>query len=97
VHKTYFVYILTNKSRTLYIGVTNNLCTRVAQHQEKLVPGFTKKYQLNRLVYFEQFNDIVVAIEREKQLKRWSRPKKISLVESVNPGWKDLGSQIAPY
>lgn len=74
----------------LYIGVTNNLERRVYEHKSKLREGFTKKYNLNQLVYFEETDDIGRALEREKQLKRWRREKKISLIRSINPGWKDL-------
>jgi putative endonuclease len=95
--KSYFIYILTNKSRTFYTGVTSDLHHRVTQHREKIVSGFTKKYQLTKLVYFEEFSDVNGAIAREKQLKRWARIKKISLIESVNPGWKDLGDQLYRY
>jgi putative endonuclease len=88
--KHYFVYILTNRSRTLYTGVTNHLERRVWQHKQGAVPGFTSKYRIDRLVYFESFRDIRVAIRREKQIKGWRREKKIALITSQNPGWKDL-------
>ena len=88
--KDYYVYILTNKSKTLYIGVTNNLERRVFEHKHKLKDGFTKKYNLTKLVYFERFNDINDAIKREKQLKNWHRQWKINLIESKNKEWKDL-------
>jgi putative endonuclease len=90
---TYYVYILASASRTLYIGVTNNLERRVYQHRTKLHEGFTAHYNLNRLVYFEVFNDVLVAIGREKQIKGWTRAKKIALIESVNRDWKDLTDQ----
>ena len=86
----YYVYIMTNKSRTLYTGVTNDLERRVYEHKQKLVPGFTAKYNITRLVYFEVTQDIQAAIAREKQIKGWLRSKKIALIESVNPEWKDL-------
>lgn len=86
----YYVYIMTNKSRTLYTGVTNNLERRVYEHKYKLIKGFTSKYNITLLVYFEVCNDIREAIAREKQIKGWLRSKKIALIESVNPGWKDL-------
>lgn len=89
----YFVYILTNQSRTLYIGVTNNLELRLLQHKSGEVPGFTKKYKINRLVYFEVFQEINDALNREKQLKGLLRVKKMALIESTNPYWKDLGSE----
>ncbi len=87
----YFVYILTNKSnKVLYIGVTNNLERRMYEHKTKLIDGFTKKYNLTKLVYFEETSDIGIAIEREKQLKNWHRDWKISLITDSNPDWKDL-------
>ncbi|MBQ7353799.1 MAG: GIY-YIG nuclease family protein [Clostridia bacterium] len=87
----YFVYILTNWSNdVIYIGVTNDLERRVYEHKNKLIDGFTKKYNVNKLVYFESTTDIKSAISREKQLKRWSRAKKNNLVESSNPNWLEL-------
>ncbi len=86
----YFIYIMTNKSGTLYTGVTNNLERRIYEHQHHLVKGFTNKYKIEKLVYFEETNDINAAISREKQIKGWLRKKKIALIESMNPGWKDL-------
>ena len=88
--KEYYVYIMTNKSRTLYTGVTNNLMRRVHEHKNKLVPGFTSKYNIQFLVYYEAGNDINAAIAREKQIKGWLRSKKIALIDSMNPQWKDL-------
>ncbi|MBI2363571.1 MAG: GIY-YIG nuclease family protein [Deltaproteobacteria bacterium] len=88
----YYVYIMTNKSRTLYTGVTNNLERRVYEHKQKLIPGFTSKYNTSRLVYFEATEDIRAAIEREKQIKGWLRSKKVALIESVNPTWADLSA-----
>lgn len=88
--KQYFVYILTNESKTLYIGVTNNIERRLYEHRHKLADGFTKKYQINKLVYFESFSDIAQAITREKTLKGWLRKKKVALINSVNPQWNDL-------
>jgi putative endonuclease len=88
--KTYYVYIMTNKSRTLYTGVTNNLERRVYEHKNKLVAGFTSKYNITLLVYYEETNDVQVALEREKQIKGWLRSKKIALIDSMNPEWKDL-------
>jgi putative endonuclease len=88
--KQYYVYIMTNRSKTLYTGVTNDLMRRVYEHKNKMVEGFTKKYNITRLVYFEETNDIQSAITREKQVKGWLRSKKIALIESVNPKWKDL-------
>ena len=89
----YYVYIMTNKSRTLYIGVTNNLVRRIGDHKEKRVDGFTQKYNITRLVYFEATSDARSAIAREKQIKGWRRSKKITLIESVNPDWKDLSEE----
>ena len=86
----YYVYIMSNVSRTLYIGVTNNLERRVYEHKQKLTEGFVKKYNVTMLVYYEETNAVDAAIEREKQLKGWNRKKKIDLIESVNPEWKDL-------
>ena len=81
---------MTNKSRTLYTGVTNDLERRVYEHKKKLVPGFTAKYNIDRLVYYEATEDVNAAISREKQIKGWLRAKKIALIESVNPVWRDL-------
>lgn len=81
---------MTNHSKTLYTGVTNDLKRRVYEHKSKLIPGFTSKYNINKLVYFEETPDINSAITREKQIKGWLRRKKIDLIESVNPEWKDL-------
>jgi putative endonuclease len=88
--KQYYVYIMTNRSKTLYTGVTNDLMRRVYEHKNKMVEGFTKKYKITKLVYFEETNDVQSAIAREKQIKGWLRSKKIALIESVNPEWKDL-------
>jgi putative endonuclease len=86
----YYVYILSNASRTLYIGVTNDLIRRVAEHKKGEIKGFTSKYNIKYLVYFEEGDDINAAIFREKQLKAWRRSKKITLIESINPDWRDL-------
>ena len=91
--KEYYVYIMTNKSRTLYTGVTNNLMRRVYEHKNKLVPGFTSKYNIQFLVYYEAGNDINAAVAREKQIKGWLRSKKIALIDSMNPQWKDLSEE----
>lgn len=88
--KTYYVYIMASKSRVLYTGVTNNLERRVYEHKNKLIEGFTSKYNVDRLVHYEETNDVNVAIAREKQIKGWLRSKKIALIESANPQWKDL-------
>ena len=88
--RNYYVYILTNRSKTLYVGVTNNLERRMYEHKAKAVPGFTSKYNITRLVHYEQTSDVTSAIEREKQIKGWLRVKKEALIESSNPLWKDL-------
>lgn len=88
--KQYYVYILTNNSGTLYIGVTNDLKRRVWEYKHKIEKGFTERYNIGRLVYYEQTDDARSAIEREKQLKNWRREKKISLINSRNPNWNDL-------
>jgi putative endonuclease len=87
----YFVYIVTNKAnKVLYIGVTNNLERRMYEHRNKMIDGFTKRYNLTKLVYFEETSDVRSAIEREKQLKNWHRDWKIKLIDNFNPEWKDL-------
>jgi putative endonuclease len=86
----YYVYIMTNRSQTLYTGVTNDLQHRVYEHKQKLVDGFTKKYNFTKLVYYESTDDVRSAIGREKQIKGWLRAKKIALIESMNPQWGDL-------
>ncbi len=92
---SYYVYILASKPHgTLYVGVTNDLIRRVWEHREKLVKGFTKQYDIARLVYFEQTDSIESAITREKQLKNWHRPWKINLIEQQNPEWRDLYAEI---
>ena len=91
-----FVYILAGKSGVLYVGVTANLYVRVVQHRQKLIDGFTKKYNISRLVHYEQFGDIRNAIAREKQLKGWLRRRKIALIESTNPTWRDLFDDFSP-
>jgi putative endonuclease len=88
--KSYYVYIMTNKSKTLYTGVTNDLIRRVYEHKHKLIPGFTQKYNITKLVYYEETSDVYSAIAREKQIKGWLREKKINLIESMNPNWVDL-------
>jgi putative endonuclease len=86
----YYVYLMTNQSKTLYTGVTNDLLRRVYEHKLKSVPGFTEKYNITKLVYYETTTDIYSAIAREKQIKGWLRAKKINLIESSNPEWLDL-------
>jgi len=88
----YYVYIMTNRSGTLYTGVTNDLKRRVYQHKHKLIPGFTSKYAIDRLVYFETTPDVRAAIAREKQIKNRRREKKVTLVEAKNRNWKDLSA-----
>ena len=88
--KRYFVYIMASLSGTLYTGVTENLERRVIEHKRKLIPGFTSKYNVTRLVFYEETGDIEEAINREKQIKGWLRSKKIELIESSNPKWRDL-------
>ena len=88
-----FVYIMTNRSRTLYIGVTSDLERRVHQHKQKEIPGFTKRYNMTRLAYYEEIPSIGDAIAREKQLKGWLRSRKIALIESMNPQWRDLSEE----
>ena len=93
--KQYFVYILTNTRNTvLYTGVTNDLQRRVYEHREKMVSGFTKKYNVYKLVYYEETESVEAAIQREKQIKGGSRQKKIDLIEGMNPNWRDLYSEI---
>ena len=93
--KKYYVYIMTNKGkRVLYTGVTSNLGKRTHEHKEKLVSGFTKRYNLTKLVYYEIFDDIGSAISREKQVKAGSRQKKVDLVSSMNKDWRDLGDEL---
>jgi putative endonuclease len=86
----YYVYIVTNRSHTLYTGVTNDLPRRVYEHKQKLVEGFTQKYNISQLVYYETTSEVRSAIAREKQIKGWLRSKKIALIESMNPKWEDL-------
>ena len=87
--KKYYVYILASASGVLYTGITNNLQLRALQHQQKRIPGFTRTYNVTRLVYFEIFDDVRLAIGREKQIKRWRRDKKVKLIELQNPKWLD--------
>ncbi len=91
----YYLYIMTNKKNgTLYTGVTNDLIKRVYKHKEGLIEGFTKRYNLKKLVYYEVFNDIREAIKREKAIKKWRREWKIKLIEKMNPDWMDLYDNI---
>ncbi len=95
MEKRFYVYIMANKRNgTLYVGITSNLLKRVWEHKNKLVKGFTKKYNVESLVFYEQFLDVEHAIKREKRLKKYSRQWKINLIEGLNPGWKDLYEDI---
>jgi putative endonuclease len=95
MEKHYYVYILTNKNNSvLYTGITSNLPQRIHQHKEKMVEGFTKRYNLNKLVYYEVFGDPYSAISREKQIKAGSRRKKITLIEGMNNNWRDLSEEL---
>jgi putative endonuclease len=91
--KQYYVYMMASRSRRLYVGVTNDLARRVFEHKSKIVEGFTKKYNITNPVYYEVVDDIQAAIMREKQIKGWLRRKKIALIETTNPEWKDLIDQ----
>ena len=90
--KTYYTYIMTNKSGTLYTGVTGNIKKRTWEHKNGLIPGFTKRYNITRLIYYECFSDAFSAIAREKEIKGWVRRKKLALIASVNPQWDDLSA-----
>jgi putative endonuclease len=91
---TYYVYLLTNwNNKVMYLGVTNNLKRRLYKHKNKVVKGFTEKYNVNKLVYFEETQDVTAAIAREKEIKKWRREKKNQLVNRMNPNWKDLSSK----
>lgn len=91
----YYIYILTNVSNSvMYIGVTNDLKRRLAEHKNELIDGFTKRYHVHKLVYFEEYSEIKLALAREKQLKRWVRAKKNWLVETKNPNWLDWSEKL---
>jgi putative endonuclease len=92
--RSYFFYMMANRSRTLYCGVTNDLVRRVCEHKTMVRKGFTSRYLIDRLVYLEETNDIYAAIAREKQVKGWRRARKIELIESVNPKWEDLSVKL---
>jgi putative endonuclease len=93
--QNFYVYIMTNQRKTvLYTGVTNNLSKRVEQHKKKVVKGFTKRYNLERLVYFETFDDGYTAITREKQIKAFSRQKKVEIINKMNQEWSDLSERL---
>ncbi len=91
----YYVYILSSRNKVLYVGMTENLSRRIYEHKLGLIDGFTKKYNVNRLVYYESHPTLESAVKREKQLKNWHRQWKINLIESVNKDWKDLYSEIS--
>jgi len=93
--KSYWVYILASKTGTLYIGVTNNLEKRVYEHKNKLIPGFTAKYNIDQLVFYQEFDRVEQAIEMEKKIKGWTRQKKIDLIRTINPGIKDLAEEMS--
>ena len=90
--REYFVYIMASRSRVLYTGVTNDLVRRVAEHRAGETAGFSKKYRVTKLVYFEGTRDVWAAIAREKQIKSWRRNKKVALIEATNPEWEDLST-----
>lgn len=91
----YFIYLTTNKMITvLYTGITNNLVRRIWEHKKKIIKGFTAKYNVDKLVYFENYSDVEQAIKREKEIKHWSRKKKMALIQSFNPTWRDLFKDI---
>src|SRR5690242_4529961 len=93
--KQYHVYMMSNKSRTLYTGVTSDLENRVRQHKSGAVPGFTAKYHVSMLVWYESFTNVNEAIAAEKRIKGWTRAKKIALIEKMNPLWEDLATTTA--
>jgi putative endonuclease len=90
----YYVYILANRARTIYTGVTNDLGRRLLEHKQRAVPGFAAKYGLDRLVYFEESDDVHAALMREKQIKAWTRARRVALIVSLNPEWDDLSSLL---
>ena len=92
--REYYVYIMASRRRVLYVGVTNDLARRVGEHKQKKNAGFTARYNVNRLVYFEEYGDIREAIAREKQIKGWRRSKKVALIELLNPKWRDLALEM---
>jgi len=93
--KDYYVYIVANESKVIYVGVTNNLTRRIFEHKQKLLPGFCKIYRCDCLVYYQHFRDVGFAIAREKQIKGWRRQKKITLIELNNKNWRDLSECLA--
>ena len=96
MEKQAYIYILSNRyNRVLYVGITSNLIKRVWEHKNKVVDGFTKRYNLNKLVYYEIYDDIDTAINREKQIKSWPRRKKLTLINTMNPFWNDLYEKLS--
>ncbi|OGP97421.1 MAG: excinuclease ABC subunit C [Deltaproteobacteria bacterium RBG_19FT_COMBO_46_9] len=92
-NEKYYVYLLTNwNNKVIYVGITNDLTRRIYEHKNKMIKGFTEKYNVKKLVYFEETQDVNTAIEREKEIKKWRREKKNRLVNSMNPNWDDLSS-----
>ncbi len=90
--RQYYIYLLASQSRTLYVGMTNDLRRRVYEHKTKQLPGFTRRYNIDRLVHFETTSDVRAALEREKEIKAWRRAKKVALIEAANPAWQDLSA-----
>ena len=91
--KQYFVYIMSNKSRRLYVGITSKLFGRVFDHKNKIIPGFTSRYKFDILVYYEEYSQVMSAIAREKEIKGWRREKKLKLILADNPDWADLSAE----
>ena len=91
--KQFYVYLLASRSRRLYVGMTNDLERRVSEHKSKAVPGFTSRYNIDRLVWFESTDSVLAAAERERQLKNWRREKKVMLIEMENAAWEDLAAE----
>ena len=95
IEKAYYVYLITNwNNKVIYVGMTNDLQRRIFEHKEKQVKGFTEKYNVHKLVYFEQTSDVETALNREKEIKKWRREKKDKLVEDTNPSWRDLSEDF---
>jgi len=92
--RSFFVYILAGKSGVLYTGITSSLARRISDHKEKKMPGFTQKYSVSRLVWFEPYGAVVSAITREKEIKSWRRSKKVALIQTKNPTWRDLSASV---
>jgi putative endonuclease len=93
-NETYYVYILSNRYKTVYVGMTNDIYRRLAEHRAKIASSFTRRYAITKLVHVEATSDVRVAIAREKQIKSWTRGKKIALIRSQNPGWEDLETVV---